>query len=66
VIELRSRPRSRRMAHGAGIWKTSCAVIWIICVVEVLEVTTGAVGRNGGKVPTHVALRAHSANVCSG
>lgn len=66
VIELCPRPRSGRVAHRTGSRKTGRAVIRIRGVVEILEVAASAVGRNGGIVPSHMALRAGHADVCAG
>lgn len=65
VVELRARPRGRRMAHRASRWKAGCAVIWIGGVVEILEMAAGTVGRNGGVVPADMALCARYAHMCA-
>lgn len=66
VVELCPCPRRSRVAHSASRRKTGCAVIWIHGVVEILEMAAGAVGRDGGIVPAHMALRARHADVRPG
>lgn len=66
VIELRTRPRRRRMAQPTVSREVGCAVIGIGSVVEVIEMATDAIRRYSGKLPAHMALRAGNSDVCAG
>jgi hypothetical protein len=57
VVEFGSRPCRRRMTGLAGGWKTGCDVIRILRAVEIVLMTTHAIGRRSLELPVDVALR---------
>ena len=56
VIECCTRPTRRRVARGAGRWKSSCRVVRIRRVLVVGFVAPVAVCRQGGVVTVHVTV----------
>ena len=66
VIEVRPRPRGRRMTLGAGLRKSRGSMRGIFRIVEIVQVATDAIAGSAMEIPAHVALRTRQGHVRAG